>query len=1119
MLLSKTVKVAPRFQRAVRIDTDFGDSKALEGFICPESSKQSLQQICGNLNKTGQSAFTWTGPYGCGKSSLAIALGAVLNGNRTKRKKHMKFLGEQLTEEIWQSLKPGKNGRLIVPLVGYREMPHRAIVEGLIKHNLTKLSSKSTEKEVLNELVSIAEKDKKSGGLVLILDEMGKFLEHAAAEKDQDIYFFQELAELASRSNGRLIVIGILHQAFEQYAGALTKQSRDNWAKIQGRFIDIPINIAGEEQIELISKAIKSQSIPKRHKTLANKIGEIILQAKPGVSSEIKNALVNSWPLHPIVTSLLGPISRRRFGQNQRSIFGFLNSAEPMGFQDFINNTEDKSSIYNPSHFWEYLRSNLEPAILASADAHRWSLAIDAVERAESSGADDDHLDLLKMIALINVFSERSGLEATIDLLNNSLQGVAKSKVKRCLNDLVKWSTVVYRKHLRAYALFAGSDFEFEAAFKQAQERKPVESSFSAIHHTIQLKPVLAKRFYDDQGSQQWFDLSIVPLSEIDNVSVEEPKSGSVGQFLFVLNDINESQKRIQESCQKISTTPNEWINVIGCPTKHNKLNDYAEELSVLEHMWNEFPELSNDSVARREIEYQSELIESMLQVEFQKVFAETIWFESGQKSKPIRDTHDLSIAASKLISHQLTQSPIIKNELVNRTKPSGSAISAIKKLLKQMVLFEGDERLLIKGHPAEWGIFQSVLVNNNLYKETKGHWSFCSPQKSDKSNLFPAWKASLDHLKKNQKGNLSVAEIYKIWSAPPFGIKKGLHNIFMVALILSEKQNIAFYRENIFQSNFSDLDIDYLTSDPNSIQLRWMDLDESSKNVLSNMTALVEELTEDELHNADPLSVARALIGVFDGIHPSTSRTQRLSNATKKIRTIFKKANDPNKFLLDDLPLSFQDIKNLDSEVYAIEVTAKIKDGLNEMISFYPDWIAKLRTQIFDLIQVYSNSASSLKELRKRALNVGGVSGNPRLEAFILRLQAFEIKGSSMDEIASLSINKPTKDWVDNDFDQASIELANLSQEFIRLESLAFVKGRKTNQSSLAIIVGDNGRNRIQQDNFLISKEDKNRANKIKKDIQSLLKKEQYPRKILLSALSDAAIDIMVKNGAKKKK
>ncbi len=92
MLLSESVKVAPRFQRAVRIETDFGDPKALEGFICPESSKQSLEKICANLDKTGQSAFTWTGPYGCGKSSLAIALGAVLKGKNTERKKHIQYL-------------------------------------------------------------------------------------------------------------------------------------------------------------------------------------------------------------------------------------------------------------------------------------------------------------------------------------------------------------------------------------------------------------------------------------------------------------------------------------------------------------------------------------------------------------------------------------------------------------------------------------------------------------------------------------------------------------------------------------------------------------------------------------------------------------------------------------------------------------------------------------------------------------------------------------------------------------------------------------------------------------------------------------------------------------------
>lgn len=1112
MLLSKSVKVAPRFQRAVRIDTDFGDTKALEGFICPESSKQSLEQICGHLDKTGQSAFTWTGPYGCGKSSLAIALGAILNGKKAERNKNAKYLGEKLTETIWESMKPGKNGRLIVPLVGYREQPHKAIINGLKQQKLTKLDSSSDEKAVLGEILRIAESDKDSGGLILLLDEMGKFLEHAAAEKDQDIYFFQELAELASRSKGRLIVIGILHQAFDQYAGSLTKEARDNWAKIQGRFIDIPINIAGEEQIELISRAIENNSVPKNHKALSKNIGDQILKSKPGVAADIHKALSGAWPLHPIVTALLGPISRRRFGQNQRSIFGFLNSAEPSGFQDFINNTESNDSVYGPSHFWEYLRSNLEPVILASSDAHRWSLAIDAVERAENSGASDDHLDVLKIIALVNVFSERSGLEANIDLIEYSLSGITKKKIEKYLKDLMKWSTIVYRKHLQAYALFAGSDFEFESAFKQAQESKPVESSFSTLDSTIQLKPVLAKRFYDEMGSQQWFDLSIVSLSEAEKIIQKMPIQGSVGQFIFIINDANDSLKKVKDSCVHLSEAETNWINVIGCPIKENKLNDYAEELSVLEHMWSEFPELSNDSVARREIQYQSELIESMLQVEFQKVFAETKWFRSGKELSAIKNSYDLSVAASELIHQKLTQSPIIKNELVNRSKPSGSATSAIKKLLKQMVLFEGEDRLNIKGYPAEWGIFQSILVNNRLYQQVNDQWVFTSPSKKDKSNLFPAWKAGLDHLKKNKKGNVSVAEIYDIWSSAPYGIKTGLHNILMVALILSERENIAFYRENIFQSNFSDLDIDYLTNDPESIQLRWMDLDESSRNLLSTMASLVEELTHEKVHNADPLSVARALIAVYDNIHASTYRTQRLSDETKKIRAFFKKANDPNKFLLDDLPSSFKHLDIADSKDYANEITHRINDGLTEMINFYPEWMSKLRTQMFDLMEVYSNSEGSIKELRKRAANVLGSSGNTRLEAFILRLQDFDIDGKSMDEIASLCISKPTNDWVDNDYDQASIEIADLSQEFVRLESLAFVQGKETNQNSMSIVIGEGGRTTISQDQFLISKEDKKKSDKIKKNIHALLKKEKLTKKVMLSAISETAVEIMDK-------
>ena len=216
------------------------------------------------------------------------------------------------------------------------------------------------------------------GGLILFIDEMGKFLE-AAAQDGSDIFVLQELAEAASRSKGRLIVVGVLHQAFEEYAYRLSHEMRDEWAKIQGRFIDLVVDTAGEEQIELISRAIESNHKPKNPGKLSISLANMVRRDRPADAARLASMFESCWPLHPVVASLLGPISRRRFGQNQRSIFGFLNSSEPHGFQDFINQA-GSGELYTPDRLWDYLRANLEPSILASPDGHRWALAAEALE-------------------------------------------------------------------------------------------------------------------------------------------------------------------------------------------------------------------------------------------------------------------------------------------------------------------------------------------------------------------------------------------------------------------------------------------------------------------------------------------------------------------------------------------------------------------------------------------------------------------------------------------------------------------------------------------------------------------------------------------------------------------
>ena len=123
MSLADRVRIGRRFQRSIRIDTDLGDARALEGFVCPQSSADILLTMARHVSESGQGAFTWTGPYGGGKSSLVVALSALLNGNAALQNQATRLFGRKLAAEIRSALPTGTKGWRIVPVVGRREHP------------------------------------------------------------------------------------------------------------------------------------------------------------------------------------------------------------------------------------------------------------------------------------------------------------------------------------------------------------------------------------------------------------------------------------------------------------------------------------------------------------------------------------------------------------------------------------------------------------------------------------------------------------------------------------------------------------------------------------------------------------------------------------------------------------------------------------------------------------------------------------------------------------------------------------------------------------------------------------------------------------------------------------
>jgi hypothetical protein len=1109
--LSENVTIARRFQKSIRIDADMNNLSALEGFICPKSSEDVLTSMATHLASSGHASFTWTGPYGSGKSSLVLVLNSLLSADKKLHAEGVRIVGKQVADQFNKAMPVSSSGWAVVGAVGRRASLPQIIGESLEAGGLAKSPKKPWNDDMLLSALSSIIASEKNDGLLLVADEMGKVLE-ATAQDDGDLYIFQQIAELASRSNGKFVFIGILHQAFDEYANRLGRDVRDEWSKVQGRFVDLIVNAAGEEQIDLLSRAIETSKTPKRYSDLAERVAKNMEGQKGAISKHLASSLSHCWPLHPIVAALLGPISKRRFGQNQRSLFGFLNSAEPMGFQDFLSRATDKD-LYTPALLWHYLQLNLEPSILASPDGHRWATAAEAIARCETLGGDLELLELLKTISVIDLFKDRSGIIANEEILSLACGDKSPAKAEKLVKQLSDWSLVIFKKFLGGYALYAGSDFDLEQAMLQsASDIEKVD--FERINELAGLQPVMAKRHYHKTGSLRWMDIEIAPVEDaVEKAEKFRPSADSIGLYLLCIPTKNESAEEAEKIARKASKVSKNHDIVAGFSPRSWAISALANDLLTLENVKDTRSELDGDAVARREVEARTSILKSQLEAELQRTFDSATWYLRDQKEKQLAQSA-LSTLASSLADKRFPDCPHVANELLNRMKPSSSAIAAQNGLLKRMVQHDGEERLGIEGYPAEGGLFTSILEQSNLYQKNGDEWGFASPKsgKADVSNLAPLWDATDKMLAEHENRSVSLSEIYKLWRAEPFGVKDGIMPVLAVAYIQSKQDKVALYNRQIFQARFTDLDIDYLTKDPLDIQLRWMNLNDLGRKLLSGLAEIVRELdNSNSLKNMEPIDVGRGLISIFVSLPGWTHRTMRLSANAIQIRGLFKKANDPNQFIFNDLPLLAGEEGELKSEEGFKKIIGRVRDGLEELVGAYPSMLERLADNMLAELQVPNSSAQALAELRARADNIRELSGDFRLNAYVGRLAMYEGRREDIEGLASLATNKPARDWIDSDLDKAAIELTDFAQQFNRAEVFARVKGREDMRHSMAVVVGMGNRPAPYMNEFDVNDSDRKKAKLIaKKLIQKIEDEKPENENIVFAALAELSYEYM---------
>lgn len=1097
MKIADKVTISRQFLRSIRIDLDWGRKDALQGFICQTTAQRVIESMCYQFESTQQAAFTWTGPFGGGKSSLGLAFATFLGGEKKLRALSAGVLGDQVVESIKKSFGIGLRTEpwMVVPVVGRRANPIIDIDEAVRKSGIPyvgrRLGKVPDGRRIIKALVDIAEARPKTGILVII-DELGKFLEYAAIN-DEDIHFFQELAEAASRCKGKMLVVGILHQAFEQYVSRLGKETRDEWSKIQGRYVDIPFVAAVDEVLELTARAIDSSGT--RHlysEAWCKAVANSIRKNRPTASPDLANQLDRCWPLHPVTAALLGPVSKRRFSQNERSTFGFLASAEPLGFTEFLLTTDLESKIvYDPARYWDYLRENLEGTILASSDGHRWAQSVDAVERCQSKGS-ELHLRLIKSIAIIDLFRNGSGLVADNEVLATCVSSASEDEMKSALQDLVGWSQIIFRKHLNSWAIYQGSDFDIEFALASTLAVTP-GLDIKKLSAFASVPPILPKRHYQKTGALRWFGFDLVGLDTIRrDIAKFDPSTGISGQFFLVLPAQGETHQSLQSKCRSISTETSHPI-ALGIPNNMESIWSLGREYLALETVQSNNAELGSDPVARRELRAQIVTIFGKLQDTLSNAILNAEWYFQG-KECDFDHRLGLSALASDLADITYSDCPKIYSELINRHSIASNTQGAINSLIEAMIENPEKEALGFEGFPAERGLYATTLKALKLHQEIRpGNWAFIKPSSgTHPDELVALWKATDQMLKID--GKVALSDIFDRWNAPPFGLRKGVRGILGLAYIITNKDILAYYKEGVYQPEIDSEFAHEALRDPKCITLQLVVRDEAYSDLLNIFAKIAKSIFRRNCVE-EPLAIGREFVRFAYDLPNWTRRTSTLPQRVVDLRKILLQASDPHKLIFVDLPNLYgpKDLKALEG---------KMLQDLSLLRSAYPTFMNLMKTKLFKALAA---DPHDIEMLQTRAKVVKGLSGDFRLEAFANRILEFDGSDATIEGFVSLAVNTPPSEWSDATSNAAELALADLALKFRHAEMLAAIKERRPTRHAIGLVFGTGEHGKTVMRAIDVGQDEQERVLEMSSKILEIGANNSYDTRLILAALAEA--------------
>ncbi len=1055
--LADSVSVRTRFARSANLERDSGRSEPFDGYIVTGRALDMIERLTSaSLKGRAGGAWSVTGPHGSGKSSLALLLdaafgpgeglrstaldliadaspaaaGAIRDAHRRHGTSGTGFQRGLVTaqrEPIAHALLRALHAAVVGTwgrIPSAREFPACRLLKQALRN--PEASDLWRNGALSSTIVEIAGSLAERAPLLLIVDEFGKSLEAIRDGDDADPYVLQQLAEAGQGGALPVFVITLQHLSFDDYLIGAETSKRREWAKVQGRFEDVTYVESARQSRALIGSVFDIRDDTLRARIRSDARGYSNALYGLGIADRTDTeVLASCYPLHPLVVLVL-PELCSRYGQHERTLFSFLAGADPASAASFLTACRIPKRGALPfvglDTVYDYFVGAGAISNGALSQSSRWTRI--ATRLRDIHGLSPTQTRLAKSIALVNLVSTSGTIRASREILS-----LAVPKPEKDIEALETRGVITYRAFADEYRIWQGTDTDIRRLLDAAYKRLHHRSLFDILSEMEAPPPVVAARHSAQNHVLRIFKRRYAEAGE--PIEPLDPFSEFDGEVLLNVGPL-------------APTLPAPGLGVkpmiAATPKSTTDLDRAAREVTAVVAVLND-PVVADDPVARTELEERLAQARAAFDHAFGIAFRADAcrWTMCIKESTvgelpPGRGSTPLSEAADRAYAH----TPVVSNEMLNRTVLTSQGAKARRMVLEAMIERGSEQGLGFEGYGPEVAMYRAVLKGTGLHGFAPGTKELGFHDPCDKS-LEWAWQSVQQAFQGAQTQRVKVRDLYRVLLSPPIGMKAGVIPVLLTVALLVRSDDVAIYEHGTFKPLLTADLSERMVRNPGHFEIKCFANTEGARGQV--VSALADYLgvrgSSRRYRVANVVAVVGHLVSKVRQLDRFTLRTRDLGGAASAVRDVMIAAVEPDQLLFDALPtsLGFPPVP-ADALSYgaASDYAKTVAEALEEL-SARPD---RLLAELLRLLLDTSTEASRAAISRQAAALEGQVL-DPELRAFVLTLasDAAETDSDWMRAIATVVAKKAPSEWTEDDIVWFGRELSHRVAAFHRLLAL----------------------------------------------------------------------------------